>query len=106
MARRAQRPAPEYHEELARDIEGYRREYPPAADPELAATPAGLRTERERRGLSLADMADRTGIDRATISKRETGRLPNPTVGTLRTYALALGRRLKWSLEAAEVEYS
>ncbi|MGO9465138.1 MAG: helix-turn-helix domain-containing protein [Isosphaeraceae bacterium] len=30
-------------------------------------------------------MAERTGIDRATISKLETGKIPNPTIGTLRT---------------------
>jgi transcriptional regulator with XRE-family HTH domain len=32
--------------------------------------------------LSLTDMAERTGIDRATISKLETGKLGNPTNGT------------------------
>ena len=48
-------------------------------------------------------MAERTGIDRATISKLETGKLANPTIGTLRTYARALGRRLTWTLEAAGV---
>ena len=102
-ARRADRRTPEYQEELTRDIDAFRREYPPAGDPELAEAFAGLRDERERQGLSLADMAERTGIDRATISKLETGKLANPTVGTLRTYARALGRRLTWSLEAAEV---
>jgi ribosome-binding protein aMBF1 (putative translation factor) len=102
-ARRAERETPEYQEGLARDIDAYRREYPPVGDPELIAALAGLRRERERQGLSLTDMAERTGIDRATISKLETGKLANPTVGTLRTYARALGRRLIWSLEAAEV---
>jgi transcriptional regulator with XRE-family HTH domain len=52
--------------------------------------------------LSLTNMAERTGIDRATISKLETGKIPNPTIGTLRTYARALGRRLAWVLENAE----
>ena len=60
---------------------------------------AGLRRERERQGLSLTDMAERTGIDRATISKLETGKIANPTIGTLRTYAKALGQRLAWTLE-------
>lgn len=60
---------------------------------------AALRRERERHGLSLTDMAKLTGIDRATISKLETGKLANPTIGTLRTYAKALGRRLAWTLE-------
>jgi DNA-binding XRE family transcriptional regulator len=101
-ARRAERQTAEYQEELAHDIDAYRREYPPVGDPELVAALAGLRRERERQGLSLSDMAERTGIDRATISKLETGKLTNPTVGTLRTYARALGRRLTWTLEVAE----
>ena len=59
----------------------------------------GPARERERQGLSLTDMAELTGIDRATISKLETGKIANPTIGTLRTYAKALGRRLAWTLE-------
>jgi DNA-binding XRE family transcriptional regulator len=101
--RRAERETAEYQEDLARDINAYRREYPPLGDPGLIAALAGLRRERERLGLSLTDMAERTGIDRATISKLETGKLANPTIGTLRTYARALGRRLTWTLEPAEV---
>ena len=99
-ARRADRQTPEYQEELARDIESYQQEYPPIRDPELTEALARLRRERERQGLSLTDMAERTGIDRATISKLETGKIVNPTIGTLRTYARALGRRLAWTLEA------
>jgi ribosome-binding protein aMBF1 (putative translation factor) len=101
-ARRALRQTPEYQEELERDIEAYRQEYPPAGDPELIAALAGLRRERERQGLSLTDLAERTGIDRATISKLETGKITNPTVGTLRTLATALGQKLTWTLEAAK----
>ncbi len=102
-SRRADRQTPQYQEGLARDVAAYRREYPPVGDPELVAALAGLRRERERQGLSLTDMAERTGIDRATISKLETGKLANPTIGTLRTYARALGRRLAWTIETAEV---
>ncbi len=47
-------------------------------------------------------MAERTGIDRATISKLETGKIANPTIGTLTTYARALGQRLAWTLETIE----
>jgi DNA-binding XRE family transcriptional regulator len=100
-ARRAERETPQYQEEMARDIEAYQQEYPPLRDSELIEALAGLRRERERQGLSLTDMADRTGIDRATISKLETGKLANPTIATLRTYARALGRRLAWTLEAS-----
>jgi transcriptional regulator with XRE-family HTH domain len=52
----------------------------------------------ESQGLSLADVSERTGLDRAMLSKLETGKLANPTVGTLRRYARALGKRLSWSL--------
>jgi ribosome-binding protein aMBF1 (putative translation factor) len=97
-ARRAERETAEYQSGVARDIEEYRGEYPPAHDLELLKALAELRRERERQGLSLTDIATRTGIDRATISKLETGKIPNPTVGTLRTYAKALGRKLAWTL--------
>jgi DNA-binding XRE family transcriptional regulator len=97
--RRALRQTPAYQEEVARDLEAYRKEFPPALDLELIEALNRLRRERERQGLSLTDIAERTGIDRATISKLETGKVGNPTIGTLRTYAKALGRRLAWSLE-------
>jgi transcriptional regulator with XRE-family HTH domain len=45
---------------------------------------------------------ERTKIDRATISKLETGKIPNPTYQTLRTYARALGKRIVWRLEDRE----
>jgi hypothetical protein len=34
-ARRAERQTPQYQDELARDIEAYRQEYPPVGDPDL-----------------------------------------------------------------------
>jgi transcriptional regulator with XRE-family HTH domain len=37
-------------------------------------------------------------IDRATLSKLETGKVPNPTVGTLRALARSLNKRLSWLL--------
>ena len=98
-ARRVERQTTAYQADLASDIEAYRQEFPPAVDRELIEALAGLRRERERQGLSLTDMAERTGIDRATISKLETGKISNPTIGTIRTYARALGRRLGWILQ-------
>ena len=90
---------PEYREQEERDRQAIRGEFPPRrADEELAAALAALRVERERQGLSLTDIQERTKIDRATISKLERGEIPNPTVATLRTYAAALGKRLSWSL--------
>ena len=91
-SRRAHRQTAEYEKGLDRDIKVYRREYPPTAhDEELATALATLRLRARRQGLSLADLAERTGIDRATISKLETGKIANPTIVTLRTYAAALG---------------
>ncbi len=55
-----------------------------------------LKDERERQGLSLADVAERSGIGKASLSRLETGKLANPTVDTLLRYAAALDRRLEW----------
>lgn len=77
---------------------GQRAEGPP--DNPVRRLVAALRAERERQGLSLADVADRSGIDRAAIHKLEIGLNRNPTVETLHRYARALGVRLTWGLEA------
>jgi transcriptional regulator with XRE-family HTH domain len=64
---------------------------------------SALKKAREGAGLSLADVAERTGIDKAALSRIETGQHPNPTVSTLCRYAHALGKRWKWILENDEV---
>jgi DNA-binding Xre family transcriptional regulator len=100
--RRALNATPEYREQEEHVRAEIRSEFPPAVpDPELLTALASLRLERERQGLSLTDLSERTGIDRATISKLETGKVVNPTVATLRIYATALGKRLEWSLADA-----
>lgn len=60
---------------------------------------AALRAERERKRFSLADVAKRSGIDRAAVHKLEIGLNKNPTVDTLARYAEALGMRIAWDLE-------
>jgi len=57
-----------------------------------------LKESREQAGLSLADMADRTGMDRAALSRLENGRQPNPTLATVTRYALALGKQIGWTV--------
>lgn len=57
-----------------------------------------LKKEREAAGLSLADVAERTGMDRAAISRLENGHTPNPTVDTLLRYTAALGKSIVWSI--------
>jgi DNA-binding XRE family transcriptional regulator len=53
-----------------------------------------LKAAREEKGLSLADVTERTGMDRSALSKLETGQRPNPTIDTLVRYADAVGKRL------------
>jgi DNA-binding Xre family transcriptional regulator len=110
IARSASRRAtPEGQAEQEDVIRKVRDEFAPLAiDPELAEALSALRAERERQGLSLSDVSERSGIDRATLSKLETGKVPNPTVSTLRAVARALKKRLSWSLvdESAVVNRS
>jgi transcriptional regulator with XRE-family HTH domain len=61
-----------------------------------------LKHERLRRGLSIADVAERSGIDRAVISRLENGKQDNPTVATLMRYAAAIGKRFVWGYEDVE----
>jgi len=63
-----------------------------------------LRRERQRAGLSLGDVAARSGIDRAVLSRLETGKQDNPTAATLMRYAAALGKRWLWSCEDLPAE--
>jgi DNA-binding XRE family transcriptional regulator len=61
---------------------------------ELRKTFAALKAVREDQGLSISDMAERTGMDRAAISRLETGQMENPTVATVNRYAQALGKHV------------
>ena len=60
-----------------------------------------LKSAREAKGLSLAELTALTGMDRSALSKLETGQRPNPTVETLVRYADAVGKRLVVSLTDA-----
>jgi hypothetical protein len=55
--------------------------------------------KRERCGLSIGDVAERSGLDRAVISPLENGKQNNPTLATLMRYAAAVGKRFLWSYE-------
>jgi DNA-binding XRE family transcriptional regulator len=63
-----------------------------------------LKRERERYGLSITDVAKRSGLDRAVVSRLENGKQDNPTVATLMRYAAAIGKRFLWSYEALPVK--
>ena len=57
-------------------------------------TIALLKSERLKKGLSLADMKERTGIERSTLSRLENDAEANPTVDTLTKYAAAVGKKV------------
>lgn len=61
---------------------------------ELRKTFAAMKSLREQQGLSISDMAERTGMDRAMISRLENGQINNPTLATVGRYAKALGKRV------------
>ncbi|MGA2064453.1 MAG: helix-turn-helix transcriptional regulator [Thermoguttaceae bacterium] len=60
-----------------------------------------LKDERQRQGLSLADVNARSGIDRGTLSKLENDEDPNVTMNTLLRYAEAVGKMVLVQLEDA-----
>jgi DNA-binding XRE family transcriptional regulator len=77
-----------------------RAQGPPCAEPAmLVELGMALREERERLGLSLAEVAERCGIDAPALSRLENGQNPNPTLATLMRYARAIGKRIHWRLE-------
>jgi len=100
---------PEFRARVAADRAALDREYretgniattrDPHGPGEVHSFIAELRRQREARGLSLADVAARSGIDKAALSRLENGQQPNPTLNTLTRYAHALGKRLALSLE-------
>jgi ribosome-binding protein aMBF1 (putative translation factor) len=68
---------------------------------ELRKTFAALRALREQQGMSITDLAERTGMDRAMISRLENGQIDNPTIATMTRYAKALGKKVLVSLVEA-----
>jgi transcriptional regulator with XRE-family HTH domain len=61
-----------------------------APGPPLATIAQALRRERERVGLSLAELARRAGVAKSTVSQLESG-TGNPSVETLWALGVALG---------------
>ncbi len=53
---------------------------------------------REGQGRTLAEVAERMGIDAPALSRLETGKMLNPTLATLHKWAEALGLTLEVDL--------
>lgn len=60
-----------------------------------------LRAERERQGLSLADISERSGIPRESICRLENMEQGNFQITTIQRYADALGLKVKVALVPA-----
>ena len=73
------------------------------AEESLLLTLRALEKARQSLGLSLTEIARRSGIDLASLSRLEAGKTSDPTFETLSRYAAALGLRLKISLVEMEV---
>lgn len=65
---------------------------------ELQHTVALLKAERLRQGLSLAEVNQRSGIEKSALSRLENYEDANPTVATLTRYASAIGVKLTVAL--------
>src|SRR6266851_1289832 len=63
-----------------------------------------LKQNRKRSGLSIGDVAERSGLDRAVVSRIENGKQDNPTVATLMRYAAAIGKRFLWTYESVPMK--
>jgi DNA-binding XRE family transcriptional regulator len=62
---------------------------------------ARFKAVREDQGLTLAEVAERMGIDSPALSRLETGKMLNPTLATLHKWAEALGQKLAIELSSA-----
>lgn len=67
---------------------------------EMLACVAQLKKAREAAGLTLAQVAEKSGLAAETLCRLETGQVTNPTWKTLGMYAVAVGRKLTLSAEA------
>ncbi len=53
-----------------------------------------LQEERQKQGLSLGEIARRSGIDKGRLSRLESEEYPNVTIDTLERYAHALHKKI------------
>lgn len=70
---------------------------PYAEDIAARSLAAELRKARQRKRISLSDLAEKTGITPGAISRLENGNT-NPTIRTLLRYAAGVGAQLNISL--------
>jgi len=92
----------EHYDQIRRRIEAEKPEILDRSEhrrQEAQEVCAQFRSAREQAGLSLTDLNQRSGIDRAALSKLENGVRGNPTLDTMIRFADALGLKLVVRLE-------
>ena len=57
-----------------------------------------LRKIREQAHLSLADISERSGMDKAMLSRLENGHVANPGIETISRYLDAMNKSLEWRI--------
>jgi DNA-binding Xre family transcriptional regulator len=77
-------------------------EFPPAKPDAMKVAVAKLRAMREAKGVTLAELATRTGMTRGNIARLETQK--NATLRTLERYAAGLGCLLEIGFTTANVK--
>ena len=75
---------------------------PPTKPDAMKVAIAKLRAMREAKGVTLADLAARTGITRGNIARLESQK--NATLRTLERYAAALGCELEIGFTTSNVK--
>lgn len=69
----------------------------------LLSVIAELKRCRDEQGLSLADVSERSGLDRALLSRLENGKILNPTMATLWRYSEAIGSQITMGVQPLAV---
>jgi DNA-binding Xre family transcriptional regulator len=60
-----------------------------------------LRQLREQAKVSLAELSQRSAMDKAMLSRLENGHVPNPGIETISRYVNALDKDIEWRVVAA-----
>lgn len=69
----------------------------------LLSVIAELKRRRDEQGLSLADVSERSGLDRGLLSRLENGKILNPTISTLWRYSEAVGSQVTMGVQPLAV---
>jgi DNA-binding XRE family transcriptional regulator len=83
-------------DELVARGELTRRAIPLGVHVSLRLLMRSLRKMREEAHLSLADVSQRSGMDKAMLSRLENGHVANPGIETICRYASALDKEVQW----------